>query len=730
MSISEEILKLIENGITDWDEVYDILQKKYLKSSISMAKNRLIKTGKITEETINGKKILSINIMDINPNEDLTSDVEYLLEHQHEIKEYFKHIILDNPHNKTFNIKEFCLIYPQLAEINDIIISNPLDAREILTKLYKETYEQYTTEVSNIHQINITNPLNARKKLSEIGANDINKLVEFEGSIIQASKNMPRTHTAQYLCMNCGTMKTVKLDFWENPERKKITCPNPRCSNEKMALNTKDEINFQELIVQQLEVSPDGKQHTGTAFVEDLSEPIFSGKYVFTVVPIMKYKKNSSVADIFLYIVGMKSIDNIDLNITDEDIKNIHKIAEDPKVIEKISNYMFRDTVGMEEVKKAIFLQQIKGVKKEHYKRHNINILLITDPGIGKSTLMYQLQKYPNVKYASMSNASKAGLAGGLVKEKTEFGESWTIKAGLYPQADGGTVCLDEITHNKEVQECIHDVMESQKVFITKVNTTISLPAECATLAACNPKFGRFDPNLSIPEQINLPSPLLSRFDLIFPLRDIPNKKSDKELALQILKRGNDKIKGIERREYINGVELSDELISKYLIYANENYRPYLSDEAMELISEFYSEMRSLSKEGITITSRQLESISRIAEAIAKAKLKDVVEKEDAKEAIDLITYCLKQTAQDPECGALDVDRIYGIPASKRGKTRQILDIIESESKNNELVKEDIIIETAKEKYNIPEEEVERILELLKIRGDIYSPRFGYWKLL
>ena len=150
----------------------------------------------------------------------------------------------------------------------------------------------------------------------------------------------------------------------------------------------------------------------------------------------------------------------------------------------------------------------------------------------------------------------------------------------------------------------------------------------------------------------------------------------------------------------------------------------------MELISEFYSEMRSLSKEGITITSRQLESISRIAEAIAKAKLKDVVEKEDAKEAIDLITYCLKQTAQDPECGALDVDRIYGIPASKRGKTRQILDIIESESKNNEMVKEDIIIETAKEKYNILEEEVERILELLKIRGDIYSPRFGYWKLL
>ena len=723
MSIQEHILKLIGDGITDWDEIYKELIKYYSKSSVSMAKKRLLESGKIKEEIINGKKILSL----IKDEEDENlEENDFFMEHSKEIKEYFKHILLENPNNRTFNIKDFVLIFPHLAEINDIITSNPFKAREELTNIYKEIYEEIFTEKPSIIHIQITNPLNSKKKLSEIGANDIGKLIEFDGSIVQSSRNMPRTYKAEYLCMNCGTTKKITLDFWENPEKKKIPCPS--CNNGKMALNTKDEINFQELIVQQLEVSPDGKQHTGTAFVEDLPEPIFSGKYTFTVIPILKYKKNSSVSDIFLYVVGMKNIDNIDINITEEDIENIHKIAKDPKVIEKLSNYMFRDTVGMEEVKKAIFLQQIKGVKKEHYKRHNINILLITDPGIGKSTIMYQLQKYPNVKYASLSNSSKAGLAGGLVKEKTEFGESWTIKAGLYPQADGGTVCLDEITHNKEVQECIHEVMESQKVHITKVNTTIALPAECATLAACNPKFGRFDPNLSITEQINLPSPLLSRFDLIFPLRDIPDKKSDKELALQILKRNNDKIKGIEKKEYINGVELSDELISKYIIYANENYKPYLSDEAMELICEFYSNMRSLSKEGITITYRQLESISRIAEAIAKAKLKEVVEEEDAREAIELITYCLKQTAQDPEEGTLDVDRIYGIPASKRGKTKQILEIIENESKNN-VVKEETIVEIAKNKYNIDEDEVERILELLKIRGDIYSPRFGYWRI-
>ncbi|ABR56802.1 MCM family protein [Methanococcus aeolicus Nankai-3] len=722
MSISEEILKLIENGITEWDEIYTRLINNHKKNAVSMAKNRLIQQGKIKEETINGKKILSIQ----HENEELISDVDaYLFEHSQEIKEYFKLILHQNPDNRTFNIKEFILSFPHLAELSDIIKNNPFEARNILTNIYKETYEELFAEETNITHIFITNLLTSKKKLSEIGANDIGKLVEFECSIVQASKNKSRTTEAEYLCFECGTKRTVKLDFWEDPEKKKVSCPN--CSNQRMTIDSKSRITFQELIVQQLEVSQDGKQHTASLFLED-SEPIYSGKLRVVAVPIEKYKKGTSVADIHLYAFGYEEIDNIDINITEDDIENIYKIAKDPEVIEKLANYMLRETKGMDEVKKAIFLQQVKGVEKGD-KRRNLNILLITDPGVGKSTMMHQLKKLPNTKYATMSGASGAGLIGGINKEKTEFGESWVVKPGIYALADGGTVCLDEFTHNKEVMPYVHDAMESQMAKITKMQNNLELPARCATLAACNPKLGRYDSNLSVMEQVPIKPETLSRFDLIFPLRDVPDNENDKDILKFIIRSGNEKIKGTEKKIKINGVELSDELLIKYLHYVDENFKPTISDEAEELIIDYYLKMRELSKNGaITITTRQAESLIRLSEVVAKARLKNEVDTEDAREAIELMQFCLEQISYDPETGKIDIDKVYGIPKSKREKSEQVLKIIEDENKCKDIVSEEIIFERAEKEYNITIEEVERILEVLSIRGEIYSPKFGYWR--
>ncbi len=723
MSASEEITNLIKNGTVEWEEIYNILQKKYTKHAVLMAKRRLLESGKIIETTKNNKKILII------PVKKPVVEQDFFIENEQPIKEYLKYLIL-NKNSKKFSIKEFCMNFPHLAEINDIIINDPLKARNKLTNLYIEIYEQFHEETPDISYIEIINPIGVKKKLSEIGANDINKLVEFECSIVQASKNKSRTREAEYLCFECGTTKKVKLDFWEDPERKKVSCPH--CSNNRMSLDKKIRVKFQELIIQQLEVSTDGKQHTASLFLED-SSPIYSGKYKFTAIPIEKYKKGTSVADIHLYAFGYEEIDNVDINITEEDIQNIHEIAKDPKVIEKLSNYLLRETKGMDEVKKAIFLQQIKGVEKGE-KRRNINILLITDPGVGKSTMMHQLRKLPNVKYATVSSSSGAGLIGGINKEKTEFGESWVIKPGIYALADGGTVCLDEFTHNKEAMPYIHDAMESQKVKIAKINNHVELPARCATLAACNPRLGRYDPNLSVMEQVPIKPETLSRFDLIFPLRDIPDKKSDEEIIRFIINRGNEQIKGINKKTIINGVELTDELLIKYIYYADENFKPTISKKAEDLIVKYYIKMRELSKESgtIPITTRQAESLIRLAEAIAKTKLKNEVEEEDAKEAIELMNFCLKQISYDPEAGTIDIDRLYSIPKTKKEKTQEILNIIEEECKQNEneMVKEDIIIERASKEYGLSEEEVERILGILTVRGEIYSPRFGYYRII
>jgi len=527
------------------------------------------------------------------------------------------------------------------------------------------------------------------------------------------------------VCFECGATKNVKLDFWEDPEKKKVSCPKASCSNQRMAIDTKSKrrTTFQELIVQQ-EVSQDGKQHTQSLFLED--SPIYSGKIRVAAVPIEKRKKGTSVADIYLYALGYEEIDNIDINITDDDIENIKKIAKDPDVIYKLANYMLRDTKGMDKVKKAIFLQQIKGVEKGN-KRADIHILLITDPGIGKTVMLRRIAELPGNLYGSVTTASGVGLTAAVIREKTEIGgDTWVIKPGLLVKANKGTACIDEFTVNRDLQSFVLEAMESQTIHINKGGINAKLPSKCAILAACNPKLGRYDPNLSVMEQVPIKPEILSRFDLIFPLRDIPESTRDRDILKFIIRNGNEKIKGTEKKVKINGVELSDELLVKYLYYV-DNYKPTISKKAEEIIIDFYLKMRKLSKNGaITITTRQAESLIRLSEAHAKARLKNEVDADDAREAIELMQFCLNHVSYDPEFG-IDIDKVYGIPKSKREKSEQILKIIEDElHKSKDMVSEEIIFERAE----MPVEDVERILELLSIRGDIYSPRFGYWRII
>jgi replicative DNA helicase Mcm len=256
------------------------------------------------------------------------------------------------------------------------------------------------------------------------------------------------------------------------------------------------------------------------------------------------------------------------------------------------------------------------------------------------------------------------------------------------------------------------------------------LPAECAILAACNPRWGRFDPEKSVAEQINIPSPLLSRFDLIFPIRDVSDKVKDKDIAEYIvdLHRAyldediNKKI-GLDYLE-IDGVKIDKEFIIKYIYYARQK-KPVISEKAKKLFVEYYVEMRKKHQ----ITARQLEAAIRIAEAHAKAKLKDVVDEEDAKEAINIITECLKEIAYDPETGIFDVDKILGISKKERDKLTTVYEIIKELAEKSELVEHEDIAEEAKKK-GIKEDELENIIKKLIKYGDIDEPKPGRYRLL
>jgi len=260
-------------------------------------------------------------------------------------------------------------------------------------------------------------------------------------------------------------------------------------------------------------------------------------------------------------------------------------------------------------------------------------------------------------------------------------------------------------------------------ITISKANVQASLKAETSVLAAANPKFGRFDPYQSVAQQIDLPPTLINRFDVIFTLRDIPNKDKDEKIAIHVLH---------EHQKKGENMAIPRELFRKYVAYAKQKIKPFLSDEAVEEIKKFYVELRNkpVSSESamrpIPISARQLQALVRMAEASAKLRLSEKVLIEDAKRAIDIMKYYLMQVGYDYESKTFDIDKIStGITTSKRSKILGVLHTItELESRLGQMIPmEDLEKELDGKLSTI---EIEEAITELKKRGDLYEPRRGF----
>jgi replicative DNA helicase Mcm len=349
---------------------------------------------------------------------------------------------------------------------------------------------------------------------------------------------------------------------------------------------------------------------------------------------------------------------------------------------------------------------------------------LIGDPGAGKSQLLKRTSEIaPKARYVSGKGASGAGLTATVVKD--EFIRGYALEAGALVLANRGICCIDELDKmTKEDRSAMHEALEQQTVTISKANIQATLRCETTVLAAANPKFGRFDPYEVLAKQIELESTLINRFDLIFPIRDLPDEQKDGKLAAFILKLHQDstEIK----------TEISNELLRKYFAYARQKIKPILTDAAVLAIKDYYVKMRgSGSDDGgvkaIPITARQLEALVRLSEASAKVRLADKVTKNDAQRAIDLVHYALSQIGLDPETGQFDIDRISsGVTASERGNIVLVKEIInELEVKSGKTISiEEVLVECSSK--GIKEDKVLEVIEKLKRSGDIYEPKKGF----
>ena len=420
--------------------------------------------------------------------------------------------------------------------------------------------------------------------------------------------------------------------------------------------------------------------------------------------------------------------------ITREDEEKILELSKDPWVRERIIASVAPSIYGHWDLKEAIALQLFGGVPKVMADgtriRGDIHILFIGDPGVAKSQLLQSASRLaPRSVFTSGKGSTAAGLTAAVLKDpKTS---EYFLEAGALVLADGGLAVIDEFDKMRpEDRVSIHEAMEQQTVSISKAGIVARLNARAAVLAAGNPKYGLYDAQRSFVDNVNLPPTILSRFDLIFVVRDLISKEHDESLAKYILDVHSDVTKVTP--------EVDPQLLKKYVIYAKRYYKPKLSEEAKEIIKSFFVTMRSSAlkygTEGqvpVPVTARQLEALVRLSEAHARMKLKEVVEVEDAEEAIRLMLSFLTSVGIDLESGAIDIGIIStGASFNTRRLMSVVTDTIKRLSEDGRpCVKHDELVKEIVNLTRVSNEKVEDVIAKMKQQGLIVEYRTECYKV-
>jgi replicative DNA helicase Mcm len=649
--------------------------------------------------------------------------------------------IINNIKKEIFAIpiefNDLALFEPELSEL---LIKNPEDtlrAAEIAIEgIDLGTEQDIKIKVRVFHL-----PDEQQIDIRNIRAKHIGEFIELQGIVRQKSDVRPQVVSAVFECPACGNRITVLQMDQKFKEPNKCGCGRKG----KFRLLNKELVDAQRIV---LEESPENIQggeqpkRLSIFLKQDLVSPLTERKTnpgskisvtgVIKEVPIVMRDGGKSTR--FDLIMETNHVEGIqeefeEIELTPQEIKEIKKLSKDPKMKAKLVESMAPTIYGHKNIKQALLLQLLGGVQKERkdgtVTRGDIHILLIGDPGCGKSVLLKRITKIaPKVRFVSGKGSSGAGLTASVIKD--EFIRGWALEAGAIVLANKGLCAIDEFDKmTKEDTSALHEALEQQTITIAKANIHATLRAETTVLAAANPKFDRFDPYESIGKQITFPSTILNRFDLIFPIKDNPNKDIDEKLAGFILSMHQDEALNIK-------TPLETDFIKKYIAYAKKQMRPKLTDVALTEIQNYYVKMRlSGSEEGkvkaIPISPRQLEALVRLSEASAKLRLDTKVTKKDARFAIELVHYCLSQIGLDPSTGKIDIDRFTGgMSASQRSHIKIVKDIINAmEKKFGKVIPIEEVVKESKAK-DVDEDKVKDLIDKLKRSGDLFMPRHGF----
>ena len=612
-----------------------------------------------------------------------------------------------------------------------------------IKEILQERFPKYAEKIKDEIRARIIN-YPVQRSLRQINAEVIGKVTSVSGMVVRSSEVKPLAKELIYVCPDHHVTQRFLLQGMS--VNVPVKCDTPNCQHKDLEIKPESStfIDFQILRLQELpEDLPPGQlpHYIDITIKQDLVDNARPGDRVI-LTGIVRIEQEPIVgvsrASSGLYRLRIDG-NNIEFlagrsgvkasrrtereEVSPEEEKLIKALARDPSIDQRLIDSFAPHIKGHELIKEAILYLIIgsnQRILSDGTKiRGDINIFLVGDPGTAKSEMLkFCARIAPRGLYTSGRGSTAAGLTAAVVRDKSGI---FMLEAGAVVLGDQGLVCIDEFDKmTTEDRSALHEVMEQQTVSIAKGGIVATLNARTSILSAANPMYGKYDPFKNITENVNLPIPLLTRFDLIFVVRDIPSKERDRNIAQHIMDLHS--ATGIENRSLIDV-----DILTKYLGYA-KGLNPIMTKDAEEKLLEYYLKMRNVeSEEMITVTPRQLEGLIRLATARSRLLLKTEVDADDAQRAIFLMESMLQDVGVDVNTGKVDLGVLQGKPRSEMAKVQLFMDILRAlEGEPPSQVEEKLFIKELVKTEKFTEDEAHEYVRKMGREGTIYESSPGH----
>jgi len=591
---------------------------------------------------------------------------------------------------------------------NDLLEWNPILCDELLDNPI-ETLKKIEIAVESIldrrMKARIYNlPKIQRIKIGNVRVENIGQLYAIEGIIKQRSQVKPMVTMIKYECPACGNVIPI-LQMGQTIKEAKCGCG----GKGKMRELSKELINLQVLKLEELPEQLDGRTDCQTISIilkDDLTAPNLQNYYnpgsriringIVYERPIYKNREKDVVMNMIFeanYVEPQEK--RMISSYSKEDMVEIKKLSKDDQIMKKLCESFMPDLVGINEQKLAALLSIVKGGNAP---REELHCLFAGEPGLAKSEILKRIPTlFKNARYANGASSSSVGLTASVIKDELSGG--WGLQAGTVVMANEGIACIDELDKMKEEEKNdLNECAEQGTVTINKAGISGSLQAKTTLIMASNPKHHLFDANNNLLAQLNLPFALITRFDLLFVLKNTPQQM-------------------LQRMEIINNIDydnlevpIEEDLFVKYIMVARES-KPKLTIESKKEIMKIMSLIVSYKVSGeddIPLTVRQLHAIRRISTAFAKLRLSSYVDKNDVEKAWEIYRHSLQ---------------------SVHGKEIQE-NIFASKEENIVNQKEEINSICKKKGFIEINDEFEKTILNMAIKGELYEITPGVYKLV